>query len=462
MMFTVKQILEATGGRLIQGDPKAKVKGISIDSRKVKAGELFVAVKGDVFDGHDFIDDVIKQKVTTLIIHRPLKIKDLSVNAILVDDTTRALGHLARYHRLRFKCPVIALTGSAGKTTTKEMIAAVLARKYRVLKSEGTQNNHIGVPLTLLKLTKAHQAAVIECGTNQPGDIPWLVQIVVPDVAVFTNIGESHLERLKSLQGVLKEKWMLTSLISPSGAVIVNADDPLLSAQAKKFKKAPVSTYGIARKASFKAEQIRVKEGNRISFNVLPAKQTIELGTCGIDHVFNALAAYSVGAWMGVAKKDIALALKAFSFPKGRGQILRLGRGWLVNDSYNSNPVSMRSAIATLEKIETKGQRVMIAADMLELGRLSKSMHRQIGETVALSKIDVLITVGDRARDMALAAGAKRRSLKVIVCKDAEAAQAQVAREVRNGDAVLIKGSRRMAMEKIVDFLLMAPGASLQ
>ena len=229
------------------------MRSVCIDSRIVKKGELFIAVKGDVFDGHDFIDGVIAKGVRVLIVHKSIEVKDPKVSVIRVKDTIRALGDIARFHRLRFKIPVIALTGSAGKTTTKEMIAAVLGGKYKVLKNEGTQNNHIGVPLTLLKLKPAHTIVVLECGTNQPGDIRWLADVARPNVAVFTNIGESHLEKLKTISGVLKEKWELTSFMGSKDTVIINADDPLLSRQSRKKHKFKIMTYAIKVKANWTA-----------------------------------------------------------------------------------------------------------------------------------------------------------------------------------------------------------------
>ena len=199
-MFTITEILEATKGTLVQGPARAQVRSVCIDSRIVKKGELFIAIKGEVFDGHDFIDAVIAKGVRVLIVHKPVKVKDPKISVIRVEDTIRALGDIARFHRLRFKIPVIALTGSAGKTTTKEMIAAVLGRKYKVLKNEGTQNNHIGVPLTLLKLKAGHQMVVLECGTNQPGDIVWLADVARPGCGGFYQYRRVTLGKIKDHQ----------------------------------------------------------------------------------------------------------------------------------------------------------------------------------------------------------------------------------------------------------------------
>ncbi|MBF0490249.1 MAG: UDP-N-acetylmuramoyl-tripeptide--D-alanyl-D-alanine ligase [Candidatus Omnitrophica bacterium] len=465
-MFTITEIAQATEGKLIHGEDRLSVSSVSIDSRQVAKGELFVAVKGDIFDGHDFIADVVARGVRVLVVHKPIKISDPKVSVIMVKNTTLALGDLARFHRLRFKIPVIALTGSAGKTTTKEMIAVVLSKKYRVLKNEGTQNNHIGVPLTLLKLKPTHQVVVLECGTNQPGDIPWLADVARPDVAVFTNIGESHLEKLKTPKGVLKEKWTLTNWMKKQGTVIINTDDAFLGPQAKTCKNVRVISYGMKNLCRIQAKNVRVEMGHHLVFSINGNQQggsstretTFELNTCGINNMYNALAAYACGDLLAVPVKDMIVALKNFEFPKGRGQILKLGKGWLINDSYNANPVSMRSAIQTLKELESLGKKILVVADMLELGTKTKELHAQVGRVIAQSGIDVLITVGALSRHLAAQARAHNKNMKVFACADIDSAQKNLAKILANGDAVLVKGSRRMAMERVVEFLLKSPG----
>ena len=458
-MFTIDELLKATSGRLTGGTGRLKVQGVCIDSRAVKKDQLFIAIKGDIFDGHDFINDVAARGVRVVIVHKPVRIDDAKVHVIQVGDTTRALGDLARFHRLRFKVPVIAITGSAGKTTTKEMIDAVLERKYKVLKNEGTQNNHIGVPLTLLKLKPSHEIVVLECGSNQPGDIPWLAQVARPDVAVFTNVGESHLEKLKTPQGVLKEKWMLTSLLPKAGKIILNSDDPFLAKQARLCKKGQCLTYGVTTLARWKAKKITFKGPRGLQFAI--HAKIIELNSCGMNNIYNALAALACGELFKVPFVKTAQALKNFEFPQGRGQIMRLGRGWLINDAYNSNPLSMRGALQTLDSLKAEGKKIVVAADMLELGIREKILHRAIGQAAAASSADVLITVGDLARHMAQEARRRNKRLQVFDCPDVDCAQKRLAGVLNNGDAVLVKGSRRMKMEQVVEFLLASPGGYL-
>jgi UDP-N-acetylmuramoyl-tripeptide--D-alanyl-D-alanine ligase len=457
-MFTINEILEATKGTLVQGPAGLHVRSVCIDSRIVKKGELFIAVKGEVFDGHDFIDAVLAQGVRVLVVHKPVKFKDPKISVIRVEDTTRALGDIARFHRLRFKIPVIALTGSAGKTTTKEMIAAILSRKYKVLKNEGTQNNHIGVPLTLLKLKAIHQMVVLECGTNQPGDIVWLADVARPGFAVFTNIGESHLEKLKTISGVFKEKWTLTSFMTAKDTVIINADDAFLSQQTRKKNIFKIITYSIKARADWKASDVNIVSRRYLNFQV--DGKIVALNSCGVNNVYNALAAVCCGVFFKVPYHDIVQALKSFEFPQGRGQIVRLGQGWLINDTYNANPVSMRSALQTLMAIETRLKRIFVVAGMLELGSQSKALHQAMGRAIGATGVDVLITVGPLAGLMAAHPKRRNKKMQVFTCRDVESAQKCLAKVFHNGDAVLIKGSRRMQMEQVAEFLLASPKGS--
>lgn len=454
-MFTIDEILKATNGMLVQGPQKGRARSVCIDSRVIKKDELFMAVKGEVFDGHDFVDDVIKRGVRVMVVHKPVFVPHARVSVIRVENTTHALGDIARFHRLRFNVPVIALTGSAGKTTTKEMIATVLARRYKVLKNTGTQNNHIGVPLTLLRLKACHQIVVLECGTNQPGDMAWLADVIRPQMVIVTNIGASHLEKLKSPRGVLKEKWQLTRFMGPRGVVLLNADDPLLGPRVHQKHAFNIIGFGVTRKARWRACDIEHVDGCLLRFKI--GRQSVTLNTCGRHHVYNALSAYTCGMLFKVPAVDCAAALQLFEWPEGRGQILRLGRGWLINDSYNANPLSMRCALQTLQDIKTPQARICVLADMLELGVHAPSLHRQVGRRIARGPIDVLITVGSLAGIIARQVRRDNKKIRVFSCLTAESAQEYLVKIFHNGDAVLIKGSRRMRMEQVVEFLLSSP-----
>lgn len=451
MMFTVNDILRATNGTLISGDLKGKVSGVSIDSRSIRKSDLFVAIKGERLDGHDFVKQVSRKGVRVFVVHQSVYVPDRRATVIKVDDTTKALGHLARFHRLKFDIPVVAITGSAGKTTTKEMIAAVLRKKYRVLANEGTQNNHIGVPLTLLKLGSQHQVAVIEAGTNQPGDIPWLAEITRPTMAVLTNIGESHLEKLKTLGGVYREKIHLAKVVDSGGYVIFNNDDVhLKKIPAEKFSARPVS-YAVRAKGSYKAAGVKIKASAGLAFTC--DKKPYFLKTFSGDMAYNALAAIACGRILNVPYKDIQNALKGFRFDRGRQELVDRKGLTVINDSYNANPVSMRSAVATLDAYPARGRRILICADMLELGRNSRILHQKVGECVAASKIDVLMTVGDQARCILESAHRCKPSMVVFGFSKAQELEDYLHVLCQKGDVVLVKGSRRMKMETVVEFL---------
>jgi len=450
-MFTIQEILNATQGKLVSGNPAAKVKGVSTDSRAIRPGEAFIAIIGDNFDGHTFVSKLTRQGVTTVIVSKPVKVKKKSVNVIRVKDTVKALGYIAQYHRLRFDIPVIGITGSAGKTTTKEMIAAVLKKQLNVLSNAGTLNNHMGVPLTLLKLTSQHQAAVIEMGTNQPGDIPWLAEIARPTIAVLTNIGESHLEKLKNLQGVYNEKATLAKVIGSGGSIVFNKDDRYLKALGGQPSKAASVSFSIKSPSANRAAGLAFKNGF-LTFKL--RKKPFFLKTFSLDMAYNALAAIACARILKVGEAKIARALRDFRFEKGRQELLKAGGVDIINDTYNANPVSMRSAIKTLDIFPTSGRRILICADMLELGSKSEALHRQVGEGVASSKTDVLMTLGEQSRWIVETAQRLRPQLVVFNFSNVEDLNHYLPVLCRRGDVVLAKGSRRMKMEKVVEFLM--------
>ena len=330
-MLTAKDIVKATGGRLIQGSGSEKFFGVSIDSRTVQRGNLFIAIKGDRFDGHDFIKQVARKKIAAMVISKENVNVPKKIPVIKVADTTKALGLLARYHRDRFEIPVIAITGSAGKTTTKEMSASVLAKRYRTLKNIATQNNHIGVPMTLLKLTKSHEAVVVELGTNHFGEIAWLTRVANPTIAVMTNIGESHLEFLKNLSGVFKEKLDIASTMNRRGTVIFNNDDPFLRRIPKCINRYRLVSFGMRRRSCYRVAGIRI-ENSSLRFRV-NAMKGFELKTPAKHNVYNALAAICCGALLDVRPKHMRAALRNFRFPKGRQQVYSVGRLRIIDDS---------------------------------------------------------------------------------------------------------------------------------
>ena len=451
-MWTLKQIVEAMKGSLIQGKASVRIKGISIDSRTLERGQLFIAIKGPRFDGHDFIKDAIEQSASAVVVSQENIFSKKDIPVIRVKDTIKAFGYLARWHRTKFNIPVVAITGSTGKTTTKEMIAAVLKTQYKVLKSEGSQNNHIGVPLTLLKLDKSHDVVVIEFGTNQFGDIRWLTQITQPTVAILTNIGESHLEFFKNLTGVFKEKFDLIKYMRQKGIALFNNDDQYLRQIVTKKMSHELITFGVNNLADYQASRVELKKESWLQFHV-NKRQKIRIKTFALHNTYNALIAISCGRLFKIRYNNIKRALAHFVFPDGRQVANKIGHYWVIDDTYNSNPVSLRSAIRTLSQLRIQGRRIFVCSDMLELGKRAKDLHCFIGQLISDSNLDLLLTKGKMSRWIAQTAKKRCKNLIVSHCDSFETLHKKLINYLRPGDAVLVKGSRRMCMERTIAFL---------
>lgn len=449
-MFKVKEIVEATSGKLLQGDSNAIINAVSTDTRSIQPNDLFIAIKGPRYDGHDFIRKAIIKKAKCVIAARRMQLrypKDLVV--IFVPDTVKALADIAYYHRNKFKVTTIAVTGSNGKTTTKDMTAFILAKKFNVLSSVGTHNNHIGVPQTLLKLRDNHEILIVELGTNHKGEIFNLSKIVQPDIAVFTNIGQSHLEFFKNTDYVFEEKISLLKNLNPEGYAIYNKDDDYLkNITGMVKKKTKLASFSIRKSSLYRATNIvlgfkRIK----ISLN----KIDIILKTPASHNIYNALAAIACSRIFKVDWKTIKNALEEFKFPSMRFNINRIRDFYLIDDSYNSNPSSLRSAIEVLSRYNS-GRKFLVCGDMLELGKFSKKFHFDIGKDIIDSRIDFLITVGKLSRWIAKGARKNHFEKNRILCFDSSD---KVASKLKNiiapGDIILVKGSRSMAMEKIVE-----------
>lgn len=452
-MFTIKDVLVSTKGRLLSGKEEDILRGISIDTRRIKGGELFLAIKGQRFDGHNFILDAISKDAGGVLVQDGCivnsKFKMGDVSFVSVPDSIKALGDLANFHRGRFKIPLIGITGSNGKTTTKEMTAAILAKKLNVLKNFGTENNQIGVPLTLMRLKPEHNIGVLEMGTNRLGEVRRLSEIARPSVALITNIGPSHLDHFKDTDTVLKAKCEILEFLDKDAKVVINADDELL----EKLKiKQKVVKFGMDKSYDFYADKVDL-EPDGIKFR-LNGKHEIEMSVVGKHNVYNALAAIAASWDFGVSIDEIKEALRDFRVPNMRMEVKRLGDIRIINDSYNSNPLSMRKAIEALKDMTTKGRKILVAGDMLELGNLSGRFHHLVGRQAAESGIDVIVAVGKLAEHVANGAqeaGMSQKKIKMCnLTKDACEAMLSL---VKKGDTVLVKGSRAMKMETIVEGL---------
>lgn len=453
-MFTIEEILDCTGARLISGSPKREISGVSLDSRKTRENELFVALKGSRFDGHAFIEQACSRGAGAILLSDEAgltpSLKSANTVPILkVKDTVLALGALAHRYRMRFKIPVITVTGSNGKTTTKEMLSCIFGSRFNVLRNQGTENNHIGVPLTLLNLSPEHSCAVVEIGANHPGEIDRLSWMIQPSVGVITNIGPVHLKFFKSLKGVFAAKLELVRNLSRGARLVINRDDRFLS-QLNNNKKFKTITFGFNREAEFSAQIIRqAEEKTQILVN---KKYQITLNTLGRHNVYNALASIATARSFGISYREIKDALASFKAPAMRMQILNLNEIKIINDCYNSNPSSLRWALQFLRDYATEGKKILVCGDMLELGRRAEKLHSDIGKRIARGKLDFLITVGPLSKNIASGAYSAGMSKRLIRTYPDTAGAAKFLRKIAGfGDTVLVKGSRAMQMENVIE-----------
>jgi UDP-N-acetylmuramoyl-tripeptide--D-alanyl-D-alanine ligase len=450
--FTVQEIVRATQGALVVGDLGVRVAGVSIDSRTLGVGEAFFAIQGHRLDGHAFLTEAAARGAACLVVHALPDRYPAELPLVLVEDTTRALGRLGAWHRRRFPIPVVAVTGSNGKTTTKELIGAVLAVGRRVLKPESSFNNQWGVPLTLLQLAPEHEALVVELGTNQPGEIGALAELVAPTVGVVTTVAAVHTEFLGSLDGVREEKAALVRAVGAAGHVVLNADDPRVRGMAAETP-ARVLTYGRAAGADVRAvDEVEDARGLALTLEVHGARQPVTVPLAGLHNVTNALAAAAVGVALGVPLPDVARGLAAARPVKGRCVWRTAGDVRLLDDTYNASPASLRAALDTVCAHQGGGRLVVVLGDMLELGALADEAHREAGRQVAAAGAAVFVGLGSR---MALAVEAARTAGlgEAEHVGTFEDAVAHLLKRVVDGDVVLVKGSRGMRMERVVDAL---------
>ena len=456
--WTIEAVLKATGGALHAGRRDATFGGIAIDSRTIAPDELFVAIAGDTHDGHRFVDDVLDRGVKGVVAvsdkRGDLPMARMAQNGIAcvcVTDTVQALGDLARFNRQRGPLTVAAVTGSNGKTSTRLLTEGVVAQRFSVLATRGNLNNHIGLPLTLLRLAPEHQAAVLELGMNHAGEIAYLGDICRPDIGVITNVAPAHLEGLGSIENVARAKGELLTAIRPGGTAVLNADDPLVRALADGLAR-PVLFFGTAAEAAVRAEAVR-RSGEGVAFTLITpgGRAEVILATPARVMVANALAAAAVGHLMDIAVEEIARGLADFTPQAGRMGIRTPGRGIrLLDDTYNANPASMAAAIETLGRMGAGRRTLAVLGDMLELGEQSAALHQSIGERVAAAGIDQLYAVGRFAAAMCDGAQSKGMAADRIFCGDKAAIEDLLRQHLRDGDLILVKGSRGMAMETFV------------
>lgn len=441
------QILE-TQAVGVNGRTQNRKVNLCMDSREPAKGVVFWPIKGERFDAHQFVPQMEKDGALMSVVNQDaVGIENFKMYAP-VDDTTKALLKLAKGYQKNFKVKKVAITGSNGKTTTKEMVKAVLSTKYNTHATAGNLNNHIGVPMTLFQLKHSHEAAVIEMGTSGPDEIRPLSLATEPDVAVITNIGASHLEKLKDFDGVFAEKRTITAGLKKGGLLIVNADDERLC-KCRTNTSYKVVTFGIKR-GIYKPEKLSYDENNCASFYIGRTKFTLSVP--GIHNVYNALAAIAVGDAYKVSKGDIAKALAGFHSTNMRMELKKANGFTIVSDCYNANPSSTKMALQTIGNMKVN-RRIAILGDMLELGAHTDVMHQEMGAMVPEMNFDVLLTVGEKAK--LYVKGAKAKGMKSAYrFENVQDLISELTEIVSEGDVLLIKGSRGMHMEQVVDAML--------
>ena len=449
--LTLAQIAEACGGTLIGGNEAKEytVTGVEIDSRRVKAGDLFVAIPGEKVDGHKFIPDVLKKGAYAL----SQQSLDVDGAYILVEDTVTAMKRLARFYRNTLDIKVVGITGSVGKTSTKEMIASVLGTKFRVHKTQGNFNNGIGLPLTIFQIEKEHQVAVLEMGISEFGEMHELADMAQPDIMVITNIGLCHLENLKTRDGILKAKTESFAHLKPDGVVILNGDDDKLSTVEQVAGRKPVF-YGIRGRnlceTSVCADAVTEHglEGMTAEFHTPQGDMEVFIPIPGEHNIYNALAATCVAEQLGLSMDEIKCGIAAASTISGRTNLIHTKGMTVIDDCYNANPVSMKASLDVLSK--AGGRKIAVLGDMGELGEDEKRLHYEVGTYAGTLPIDLLFCVGTLSGTLAEGAKKQNPALTVKHYATREEMTEELLATVKEGDAVLVKASHFMEFPKVV------------
>lgn len=457
----LKTLMTAIQGEYLMGKLSKKFQGVSINSRTLKPGELFFCIQGDRFDGHEFLNDAIEKKAAGVVVSDRSKLdvslaQQAGLFAVAVPDTVHGLQELASYHRDQFSIHVIGITGTNGKSTTKEMIANVMKMRYSTLKTEGNLNNHIGLPLTLLRLKSSHEAAVVEMGMSATGEIERLAEIAKPQIGVITNISQAHMIQLKTLKDIQAAKGELFQSLNEDSTAIVNADDPLVYELAEQLR-AEIITFGIDNKADVRATDIRPSEDSGYDFtlNVLDKVVAVHLPFIGRFNIYNALAAAAVGHALDISPAQIKTGLGVKQKLSQRGEAVRYGNIEIIDDTYNANPQSMREAMQILKEHATEGRKFMVIGNMLELGDGEQSAHRQLGNEVAEQGFDFLVTVGKLAGLTGSTAAESGMAKDQVHCFDRHRPAAEFLKTIiQPGDCLLFKGSRGSHMETVLEVLM--------
>jgi UDP-N-acetylmuramoyl-tripeptide--D-alanyl-D-alanine ligase len=450
MKLPLWRIAEFVGARG-ECDQEACAMGYSIDSRTLSPGDLFVAIHGERFDGHDYVQAALEKGAVGAVIQAEKQVSGDPMRLLRVEDTVKALQSLGAAARRLWGKPLLAVTGSVGKTTTKEILAHILATRFRVMKSTGNLNNHIGLPLQLLKLEAEHDLAVVEMGMNHAGEIRALGALAHHDLAVVTTVAPVHLEFFGSLAEIARAKYEIIETLHPGGVAVLNADDDYVCQFGRDFK-GKVVTFGIRRAADVSAQKIKLNGAEGSTFELVAGSvgERVSFPLVGEHNIYNALAAAAAAMERGVTPSQAAVALSTIRPPEKRGQVVSIGGATIINDCYNSNPRALEAMIDTLGSMKAE-RHILVAGEMLELGETAEALHRDCGRHAAEKKIDLVIGVRGLAR--ALAEAACGAGTQAWFVEAPEQAGEWLANNLRPGDAVLLKASRGVKLERALEML---------
>lgn len=454
--MTLQNIANACQGQLVCKEElkNFEIKGAVLDSRLVEEGYLFFATKGERVDGHSFIPQVAEKKAACVVCEKAPGNTDIPY--ILVEDSFIALKQIATYYRENLNIPIVGITGSVGKTSTKEIISSVLATRYNVLKTEGNFNNEVGLPLTILRIRDEHKVAVVEMGINHFGEMHRLSEIAKPDICVITNIGQCHLEFLGSREGILKAKSEIFDFMNPEGYVCINGDDDMLATINEVHGHKPV-TYGLTMKSDVYVTSTESKGifGSKATIYLNDETFDVEIPLPGEHMIMNALAATCVGDLLGLKTEEIAEGIKNVKAVGGRSNLIALENRTILDDCYNANPVSMKAAIDLLKQANTR--KVAVLGDMFELGEGQERMHSEIGIYAVEKDIDVLVCVGELSKNMYNAAlkekEASKKNIQICHMKDTQEVINNIKEILEKGDTILVKASHGMGFANVVKTL---------
>lgn len=451
--MTAAEIVKAVDGVLLAGNPETVIEHICIDSRDAKEGSLFVPIIGEKVDAHKFIAQVLDNGAAGVFMSHGDVIDTDKVH-ILVKDTVKALGALSTHYREKFQMPIVGITGSVGKTSTKEMISAALETRFHIMKTAGNQNSQIGVPLTLFRMEKEQELAVVEMGISEFGEMENLVRFVKPDVAVVTNIGEAHIAQFGKKENTMKEKLKIAMNFTEKQRVFLNGDDPLLR-QAAGTMKCPVTLFGTSKGCDYRAENIHVEDGKNCFTLIYPGgREDVVIQQLGLHNVQNALVAIAVAKHFGIKPEISKNGLKDYAGITMRQQINHLAHGIkVIDDTYNASPASVKSGVDVLMQLDNPGRKIAVLGDILELGDVSWQCHYDTGTAIASTNLQMVVTVGQEMKALAKAIIDSGAGIAVCSFDTNEEAIDWLLENISAGDAILVKGSRGMHEEAVVKAL---------